>query len=233
MFVASLILAAAPAPDISSYLQPKLKDVSFVVKVGSSNQKELAKINKDFAQSYRFKQTNVFAKEPFKLRLEAQVEDQSIVFILNGASRWIRVPSAHISQKENLAKSPGKRQTWLDFGILTPGLFTGLYESKFVRNDRESGAAVFDLTYLPSLDDTTRQRVFIDPDKKVVSRREWYGQDGKLKAIFSYEAPIQKAGVWISSKLTVKNADGKVAGVSSYTDLKVNSGLSENLFKPD
>ena len=232
MFLASILLASSPV-DISSYVQTKLKDVSFVVKVGSSNQKELAKINKDFAQSYRFKQTNVFAKDPFKLRLEAMVEDQSVLFILNGTSRWIKVPSARISTKENLAKSPGKRQTWLDFGILTSGLFSGLYDAKFVRSDRETGAAVFDLTYEPSLEDTTRQRVFIEPGKKVVSRREWYGQDGKLKAIFTYENPVQKSGVWISSKLTVTNADGKVAGVSSYTDLKVNSGLSDSLFRAD
>ncbi|MFX4918095.1 hypothetical protein ABTB83_19165, partial [Acinetobacter baumannii] len=91
--------------------------------------------------------------------------------------------------KENLAKSPGKRQTWLDFGIVTPALFSGLFDAKFVRNDRETGAVVFDLTYPASLDDSSRQRVFIDPVKKVVHRREWYGQDGKLKAIFTYESP--------------------------------------------
>lgn len=231
MMLIPFVLLTTTAPDISAYVQPKLKDVSFTVKVGTSDQRELAKINSDFAQSYKFKQTNVYAKEPFKLRLEAKVEDQYVLFILNGINRWVKVPSVNIKTKENLAKSPGKRQTWLDFGIVTPALFTDLFDAKFVRNDRETGAAVFDLTYPASMDDTSRQRVFIDPAKKVVARREWYGQDGKLKAIFTYEAPVEKNGVWIASKLTVRNADGKVAGVSSYTNLKVNSGLADSMFQ--
>lgn len=232
MLIVPLLTTATAPVDIATYLQPKLKDLSFTVRVGSSSQRELAKINEDFAKSYKFKQTKVYAKEPFKLRLESLVEDQTVLFILNGPTRWLKVPSIRLSTKENLAKSPGKRQTWLDFGILTPGLFSGLFEATYVRLDRESGRAVFDLTFAKALDDTSRQRVFIDPDRKYVARREWYSQEGRLRAVFSYESPVQVDGVWLASKLTVKNADGKVAGVSSYTDLKVNSGLSDSLFQP-
>ena len=230
---ASLILAllgAVAAPDISSFVQSKLKDATFTARVGRSDQRELKKINDDFAQSYRFKSTKVYAKEPFKLRLEATVEDQSIYFILNGTTRWYRLPSANINHKEDLSGQPGKRQTWLDFGVLTPGLFRNLFVGTFVRTDKDSGRIVFDITYANSSEDSSRHRVFIDPAKKYVTRREWYAQDGTLRAIFLYEAPVHMNGAFFPTKLTVKNAEGKTAGTSSYIDIKLNAGLADSLF---
>ena len=38
-------------------------------------------------------------------------------------------------------------------------------------------------------------------------------------------------GVWIPTQLTVRNVDNQVAGVTSYETIKVNTGLSADLFK--
>lgn len=217
---------------ISSYWQSGLKDASFTAKVEKSQQKELQKINKDFASSYRFDYTDVKMKEPFKLRLESKVDDQSILYILNGPMRMFKIPRAGINKKENLAKSPGKRQTVFDFGLITPALFNNFMEAKFVRMDRATDMPVFDVTYEAALGDGSRHRIWIDTDKKIVSKREWYSQNGSkpLLAIFLYKDPVKYGTVWVPTTLEVQNAEGKFAGRTKYNSMKVNSGLADSLF---
>jgi len=231
----TILLAAAAlgqsSAKISDCWQTNFNDASFTAVVGTSNQKELAKINKDFANSYRFKSTTVRLKEPFKLRLETKVDDMDILFIVNGVTRVVRIPSRGIRNKENLAKSPGKRQTSLDFGLLTPALFNNLFEAKFIRTDRATGDHVFDLTYIPALDDTTRHRIWVDPKQRYVNKREWYSQNGgHLLATFLYSEAKQFGTIWFPTKLTVKNADNKVAGSTTYSGVKVNSGVADSTF---
>ncbi|MCW5943798.1 MAG: outer membrane lipoprotein-sorting protein [Fimbriimonadaceae bacterium] len=231
--IATLALLApsgAADPTSDDIASVGFKDASFVARVKVGNQNELNKINKDFGQSYRFKWTKVQVKEPFKLRLESTVDDTDITFVLNGATRLLRVPKARISNRENLAKSPGKRQTLLDFGIITPSLFADLFNAKFVRVDRRTNDLVFDLTYKPSLDDTSRHRVWVDPEKRYVTRREWYAQNERQLATFYYEEPKQQNGVWFPTRLTVRNAEDKVAGVTNYEELKLNSGIADSVF---
>lgn len=217
---------------ISSYWQSGLKDASFTAKVEKSQQKELQKINKDFASSYRFDYTDVKMKEPFKLRLESKVDDQSILYIINGTMRAYKIPRAGISKKDNLAKEPGKRQTVFDFGLITPALFNNFMEAKFVRMDRATDMPVFDVTYISSLDDSSRHRIWVDTDKKIVAKREWYSQNGSkpLMAIFLYKDPVKFGNVWIPTTLEVQNAEGKFAGRTKYTGISVNAGLAESLF---
>lgn len=233
-----LLLALAPmaSQNISSYVQSDFKDLSFTAKVQSAKQSELAKINQDFAKSYRFTNSKVWLKEPMKLRMEAKVEDTDIYFIVNGGKKLIRVPRANINQRDDVSKAPGKRQTPLDFGLLTPSLFNGFLKSEFVRKESRGdfeGDLVFDLTYVPSLDDSSRYRVWVDPVKKFTAKREWYSQEGYLMATFTYDQAKEVNGVWIPGRASVKNADGKAAGTSLYTNIKVNAGLPDSMFKVD
>ncbi|MCW5935877.1 MAG: outer membrane lipoprotein-sorting protein [Fimbriimonadaceae bacterium] len=223
------------SPTIESYINTNFKDVSFVAQVQNAKQAELRKINKDFADSYRFKSSQVWMKEPLMLRMEGKVEDTSIFFIVNGTKRLVRVPRANINQKEDLSRSPGKRQTPLDFGLLTPSLFKDFFQSKFVRSETRgdfAGCQVFDLTYIPRLDDTSRHRVWVDSQMKFVRKREWYSQNGgKLLAIFTYDKPQQVSGVYVPTRVTVMNSEGKVGGSTTYGSLKVNTGLPNSLFE--
>ncbi|MGV3617131.1 MAG: outer membrane lipoprotein-sorting protein [Fimbriimonas sp.] len=228
--VAALALGAQ-TPSINQYVQRNLDDATFRARVVKADQRELLKINKDFGQSYRFETTTIKFKEPLKVRLEASVEDTNVLYIIDGATQIIKIPRIKVNQRVDLSKSPGRRQTTLDFGILTPALFNGLFVAKFVRNDRATGDVVFDLTYQASLDDTSRHRIWIDSDKKIVTKREWYNQHGRQLATFVYENPQQESGVWVPSKLTVRNTDNKVAGITSYTDIKINTGLNDSIFK--
>ena len=228
--LAMVVLSAQVSQNIDSYVQKGFDDASLTARVKYANQKELAKINDDFGKSYRVPYTEIKVKEPFKLRLETNVEDTKVLYILNGPKLLIRIPRVKINSRQDLSKSPGRRQTLLDFGILTPSLFTGLFQAKFVRLDRATNDVVFDVTYPAALDDTSRHRIWIDPQKKYVTKREWYSQQGRQLATFFYNEPSNIGGVWMPTKMQVKNVDGVLAGETYYTGLKVNQGLADSLF---
>lgn len=232
----SLTLIAAAAlslqePKIEDVLQKSLKSATFTAVVGSAKQTELQKINKDFAQSYRFKSMDVWMKEPFKIRMESKVDDTDMLMIFNGPVRKLSIPKARLSQKINLAEEPGKRQTAFDFGFIPASLFDGYFVAKFVRTERGSGELIFDVTYAPGLKDKSRHRVWIDPDKKVLTKRQWYANwGGHLMATFEYSKPVQQGGVWVPTSITVINAEGKQAGTTNYTNVKLNPTLEDALF---
>ena len=229
------ILTAQPSEDIQSYVQKNFEDATFTVKTGKHSTAELAKINRDFAQSYRVKESQVWLKEPFKMRMVSTVEDTKIIFLVVGGKKTYRAPSSNISHTEDVSKAPGKRQTIFDFGILAPSLFDSLFDAQFIRFDRATKDVVFDFTYKSNLKDSSRHRVWIDPDKKIITKREWYGQKvrtgGRLMATFVYSNPVQTKGVWMSSAVTVSNSSNKEAGNLSYQGIKMNEGMDEKLFK--
>ncbi|MBS1717974.1 MAG: outer membrane lipoprotein-sorting protein [Armatimonadetes bacterium] len=229
MLTAIALLAHTDSSDISSYLQTNIEDLSFTVRVVQSDQSELAKVNKDFGASYRFESTKVKLKEPFMLRLDSSVDNTAAEYIFNGSHRTILVRRAHIKLQENLQHSPGKRQTIFDFGLLTPSVFQSLYKAVYVRHDRATGYPVFDVTYRS--DDNSRSRIWIDPQRHIIWKREWYNQEGRQLATFLYERPAQIGGVWIPTRVTVKNTDDVIGGVTAYESIKVNSGLEDSIFK--
>jgi outer membrane lipoprotein-sorting protein len=229
--VAALAALGQGSQNVGDYVQRGLQDATFVAHIKSANRKELAKINKDYGKSYEFEKTVFKLKEPFKLRAEGEINDTTVTYIVNGSSLLIKVPRVGLNQRQDLSKSPGRRQTALDFGVLTPALFDNFFQAQFVRFDRATNDVVFDITYVPRLDDTTRFRVWVDPAKKYITKREWYGQNRSQKATFYYTDPVQTNGVWMPTKLSVRNNDNKVAAETVYDSIKVNTGLSDSLFQ--
>ena len=226
--LATVALSSAQATNIGNYVQADLKDATLVAQIVKGDQKELKKINDSFGNSYRFNSSTIYFKEPLKLRAEAHVEDTNITYILNGTD--LRIKAAGLSSKQDLAMHPGRRQTLMDIGILTPSLIESLLDAKFIRTDRETGNAVFDLTYKPGMDDNSRYRVWIDKTKKYITKREWFNQWTRQLATFYYSNPVQINGVWLPTKLEVRNVDNVVAGITKYDAIKVNTGLSDTLF---
>lgn len=221
-------LMLAQTPDAKAIVQSSFKDAKFVAKIVTGNQKELKKINDDFAQSYRFDTTTAYVKEPFMLRMEAEVDDTKITYIVNGGRKYYKLGSK-IGVPIDVKNAPGKRQTIMDFGILTPSLFeSGFMTAKFVRKDGDD--LVFDITYDHKLDNS-RNRVWVDADKKFIEKRAWYDQAGRLLATFDYSNPKNEGGVWFPTKCTVKNNEGKLAGVTEYIKMSLNKGLDASLFK--
>jgi outer membrane lipoprotein-sorting protein len=229
MALAAVCATEAP-PSLNDIVQRSFEDASFRARLVRSDQRALQRINRDFALPYQFQFTDVRIKEPFMLRVEARVEDTSLVFVLNGANRLYRIPGLG-SRREDVSDSPGKRQTVMDFGVLSPALFEDLFKATFVSTDRASGTHVFDITY--QRDDTSRHRVWIDKEKRVLTKREWFNQDNELMASIVYEEPKMDAGIWFPTKVSVLNADGRVAAVTEYQNLKLNRGIMDDVFRTE
>src|SRR2546421_2191900 len=102
MLAATTLLFSAQTPSINDVVQSNFRDASFQVKVTYANQEELGKINKDFGQTYKFKVMDVKLKEPFMIRMTGNVEDTSILFVLNGSTRLMSVPKIGLRQREDL-----------------------------------------------------------------------------------------------------------------------------------
>ncbi len=222
--------AMAQSQDINDYVQTRLHDLRATVRQQTANQRELEKINKDFANSYRIKQMTARYKEPSRMRLESKVGVVNVVYIING--NYKHVSAGPIKHTDDISNAPGKRQSLMDFGILTPS-FMKLVNAKFLRYDQEGGVRypVFELTWANS-DDTSKHIVWMDGKTRTVVKRQWYNQQGKLMATFYYKNPVEAApGIWIPSRVEVYNAEGKLGGVTTYVDLHVNEGLPDSLFQ--
>lgn len=231
MMLTSLLavsLVGQPTPTVADIVQKNFRDAFFVARVVRGNQAELKKINSDFAYSYRFTTTTARVKEPFKVRLEAVVEDAKLLYIINGTKKHYNVDNK-LKGVEDVSRAPGKRQTLLDFGVLTPSLFEDLFKGTFVRTDRETGNWIFDITYTKN--DNSRHRVWVDKDRKYITRRVWFNQEGLQLATFVYENPKSEGGVWFPTKCTVRNVEDKVAGVTEYQRMAINKGIDDAMFK--
>lgn len=119
----------------------------------------------------------------------------------------------------------------LEFALLPPSLVDQFFQATFVRFDRATGDPVFDLRFAPSTKDTSRNRVWIDKAKHYVVRREWYGQEDQLRATFAFDKPIQSNGVWLPTRLTVRNSEDKVGAVVRYGNVRANTGIADSVFK--
>lgn len=228
----AVLLISGPEPtSIESLCVREFIDAKFTAKVVSGDQAALKKIGRDFGQSYKFSSANVFLAEPFKLRIESQADGSQVLMVENGLTTIYTIPGTGIKRARDLTHSPGGRQTMVDFGILTPSLFKDVFDASLVSED--SSVATFDLTYKksPEYEDASRFRVVVDKAKRILLKRDWYGQDGKLRGSFEYLAALKVGGLWVPSYMRVSNADGKLAGETKAVNIKVNTGLPDKLFQ--
>jgi len=230
LLLTPLGLAAPDTHEIDHYIQDKLKDLQMSVKSDSVRLGELRKINEDFANAYRFKTMQAYYKEPLMMRLESEVMSRKLTYILNGGIKLVSAPGKKI--REDVSNSPGKRQTLMDFGLLTPALMKQM-RARFLKEDKLNGKAmfVFELGWAKGDDNTTRHHVWIDPQTKVTMKRVWYDRLGKLAATFEYKDPVEAApGIWVPTKVEVYNSSNRFGGRTVQSNIQVNKGLSESLF---
>lgn len=228
--LAAVLVTGFQSQSIDAYCQSGLRDLRFDGKLVKGNVKEAGKIDSDWRRNLAFPNLKVYAKEPFKLRIEASTDDTTGVIVVNGMMQSMRVPKLRVNQKTDLTDQPGRRQTFFEFGMLTPTVAKQYFQSKFVRFDRETGNPVFDLTWPAKYDNTTRHRVWIDKEEKYIVKREWYAQEGRLKATILYSKPVKEGGVAFPTMQQTFNAENKLAGEFHYTNVKINDGVDDSLF---
>jgi len=224
--------ASALETNIRAYVCQKLDDFTATIKVVSVNQRELAKINKDAGLIYKFKEVRLSYKEPNKVRMEGSLEGTRAVYIINGATQYVSIPKIRLNTRRDYEDEPGKRKSLMDVGLVSDYYLT-YTDAKFLREGTVDGTpvAVFEMRFKDK-DNTSRQVVYIDPKTRVVRKREAYSQEGKLQAIYWYKDVQEvRPGIWFPTRIEVQNVDRVIAGVTEYTDIKVNVGLPDGIFK--
>ncbi len=227
--------AAASESATLADMTTRITDLQATLRVQTSDTKELEKIGGDFARSYQFQNllrtVTLQYKQPDKMRLSGKSLLGNASILMNGPYRYFRAP-LQPKKVEDLTDSPGKRQSILEYGgLLAPETLTFM-RGKFVRQEMvdDQPASVFDLTYKGAAVGS-HFRVWFDSKTRLTIKREWYGAEGKLKATFYYQNPKEVAdGIWLPSQVEVKNAEGISAAITTINDVKVNQGLSDDLF---
>jgi outer membrane lipoprotein-sorting protein len=216
-------------------LATNLADLEVTVHVDSYDSKELEKIGRDFARTYALRSVNMIYKQPDKMRIDGKsLVLGDAMLILNGAIRYYNVPKLKIHNREDLKNSPSKRQSLLEYGGLVTSNTLSFMQGRFAQNETLDGVEtqVYDLTYKGATGNSSHYRIWIDPRTHVTLKRAWYDSENKLKATFYYIEPHEVApGIWLPTRVEVKNADGVSAAITTLEDPQVNQGLSDDLFK--
>lgn len=226
-------LAQEPSHNLNDYAVSKLDDFTASMKIVEFNEHEGVKINKDFPLIYKIKgDIKVRYKEENKLRIDGLLGASVATLIVNGTTQYATIPAAHIKTKLSLGKEPGKRKTLLDVGMISTG-YLAYTQAEFKRTQVVDGVlcAVFSVSYRDKSLDTSHRMIWIDPKTRITLKRDEYSQEGKLNATFLYKHPVEPtAGFWFPTRIEAYNNEGKRAGVTAYSGVKVNVGLPESDF---
>jgi outer membrane lipoprotein-sorting protein len=197
-------------------------------RVVSGNQAELRKIGGDFAFAYRISHVTMAYEQPEKLHLETVILGRHIYYTINGNRKVTVAPFVH--KVEDITGAPGKKQTLLDQGLLPPEQLED-YTATFLRRDGDN--YVFDLRP-KAAGETEHSVVWIEPKTKVTVKRETYDRHGQLEKYLLYKNPQEvMPGVYIPTRVEVYNAENKLAGVTAYSNIRVNQPINPSLFKVD
>lgn len=214
-------------------LTTSLSDLEATFRVTKYDSAELEKIGSDFKTTYSLRNLTLQYKQPDKIRLEGRSQTRGgALLIMNGAMRYYEVPRLKLHKSENLEAHPGKRQSLLEYaGLVSPGTLQFM-DGKLLRNEAlaDRDTRVYEMHYVGE-DKGSFYRIWIDNETHVTLKREWYDGVGKLRATFFYNDSKEIApGIWLPTRVEVKNADGVSAAVLSVSDIKPNQGLSDTLF---
>lgn len=215
--------------DLAACTVNGVRDLEARVSVEKADLPQLEKINKDFGVLYRLREVTIRYKDPDKFRMDNRLG----VFIVNGSTRYIRVPQLGLRRRDEMGAELGRRHSLLDIGILTPARLEQM-RWRYVRTEMLQGRSLptFEIRFGDG--DTSRYVLWMDTRRKYLVRREWLDSEGKVRATFDYLQPVEVLpGVWIPTRIEVRNAEGILAGATAYRDLKVNLDPPDSLFEPD
>ncbi len=223
--------ARAEQPRIEEMATAGINDLQASVRIVQSDSAELKKINRDFGLAYKLRGLVLRYKRPDKLRMEGRIGDAEAVYILNGSSSYFCVPKLHLTRREPLGPSPENRYSLMQVGLLSRADLRQA-TTHYLRDEpvHDTAAHVFEVTY--SGDSNLKYVLWIDPHTHVILKRQWYDGEGKLRATFLYQGVQQVAvGLWLPTRMEVRNGEGGLAGITEYVDVKVNQGIAEDLFR--
>ena len=206
-----------------------LKDISMVGNVTYQNKKALAKVDSNYARLYEFKTANVAYKLPDKLRIEGKLGMVKFEYIINGGIKLFRAPTLRMNKKEDYSKDPAKLQNALDLALLTPTLWQDRKIEIVEDAEACSNGEIKLCLRWPKGD--MAYYVWIDAQNLWLKKLEKRDGQNNLRLKVLYSNP-QKVGdvIWMPTKVELYSSEGEKAGVSEYSNIKVNTGLADSLF---
>lgn len=218
--------AQAQSPDFSRMAVSGIRDLEASVTVVHADLPQLEKINKDFGIAYRLREVTIRYKEPDKFRMDSRLG----MLVVNGTKRYLRVPQLGLRRSDDVGQSLSRRHSLLDLGLITENRLDQ-FVARFLRTETIRGriAHAFELTFKDT--DTDRYVIWVDPERKALLRRRWIASDGATRATFDYLEPREVAdGIWLPTRIEVRNGVGQLAGATAYKEVKINQDPPDELF---
>ena len=226
------VLATCLAADVRSEIRAAtkgFKDITVKARIVKADQKALAKISDDLARSYEAKTTVVKYKAPDKMTVDGKLGMVALRVVQNGYKKSYWVPSLGIRKTEDCRNDPHKLQNDLDIGLVTDELWNDYIVQEVLIEKTQAGSA-YRITFVRP-GSTRRNACWVEPKTCKLLKIERYTSEGGLSARFIYSKHKDYGAIWVPGQLDVYNGDGKLAGVTEYMDVKVNSGLPDSVFK--
>lgn len=227
----SLPAAAANLQEQVKQETRKFRDMTATMLPEKINQQVLIKMGKSFSRSYEFKRATITFKDPDKFKIEGAIGLIRVQYIMNGEIRTVRIPSVHYSRKDDLSDESGKTQTCLDMGIVTDGLWASYNVRQIDTENTDSGPVI--VLELARIGDPRRnQKIWVDGKNFCLLKREKYRNEGDMKVRYVYKDHKMLDGVvWAPMKTELYDRNGKLAAVSVMRNVKVNTGVSDSIFR--
>jgi outer membrane lipoprotein-sorting protein len=189
--------------------------------------------DKELTRLFALHEVTLQYKEPNRFRLMAtSPKDGKETLVVNEEQRSFTVGEGKKATHQDFSSTPTRRSFLFEsFGILTRGSFDTI-RARFVKEetlDRVS-TVVYDLTYWGQ-DDGAYHRVWIDPSRRLIVKRERFDADSKLKSIVLYKQPTEVSpNLWIPGLVELQDSAHKNIATLKITKPQVNQAILDSEF---
>jgi outer membrane lipoprotein-sorting protein len=204
------------------------RDLRMDVEIAFADQKELAVIGKDYGRAYEFKRSQLVFKDPDKLKMTARAGLVNVTYIVTGDMK--RVKAGLIKKTDDIGDEPHKKQNALDAGIVTGSLWQ-FFNVEGVRTESLNGVPCYVLTLSLANSPQKKQYIWVDAKDLKLLRREKREADGSLRVRYVYSGHRRVNGIWVPGEQRVFNGHGRLGGTSVYSNIRINSGVSDSEFR--
>ncbi|MCW3097784.1 MAG: hypothetical protein JWL77_3402 [Chthonomonadaceae bacterium] len=221
-----------PPARFTDLLSP-VQDLQVDLHVMTPNGKAPDVGDKDLNRLYALHDVTLEYKESNQLRLTANApKDGAETLLVNDDQRSFAVGQGKKVSHQDLSSSPAKRSFLFEFcGVLTTDIFDTM-RARYVKQEpvEDVHTLVYDLTYW-GLDDSPYHRIWIDPDRRLIVKRESFGADSKLKRITLYKQPTQVGtNLWFPGLAELQDGNHKTIATVKITNPVANHGILDSVF---
>lgn len=220
-------LAARAQPHtLDEVVSTRLDDLSATASMTITNNAALQSISKDLGMLFALKSITIQYREPGMFRADNKIGS----LIMNGSVMFYTVPQLRLKKRTDMGATVSRRYSLLDLGIVTRSACPSL-DARYLRDEHVDGYQTWVFEAKFREEKPAKYMLWVDPVRRIVLKREWYGADGALLGTFLHRDAREVApGVWAPLRTEIVAADGRSAAMATYSDIKANTGVAAALF---